>query len=624
MAEPDDETHLSLAATVPAGRGDWLRAAAAVLRKSGRLTDADEDARAIEFLNKATLEGLPIQALGTPDATQAHSTQGEQARHTPAIRPWPAGPWDIRSYLSDSDPDAAGDAALSDLAGGANSLWLRVGGGAVAPKQLERVLDGVHLDLAPVILHPSGDVFDMQASGEFAGLLGRLGVRAHPRTNLGCDPVSRFIRSPPSAETSQFKLEKPVRRSATRAIELGVRGFVVDATVAHEFGAGDAGELGYSLAVGVAVLRELENLELTPDEALQLVEFRYAATDDQFLTIAKFRAARLLWDRVAELIGAAADRPGQAQHAVTSRLMMTRHDSWTNLLRTTVAAFAAGVGGAESITALPFDTAIGIPDQLGRRLARNISHLLISESQVASTADPVGGAHAVEALTWELAGAGWAEFQRIEAAGSIVAVVTDGSLRRRWARSGSERAARIATRRQPITGLSEFAASAETLPVRRAAVDLDPQIRSWGAPFELMRDEEIPIPVFLATVGPVAAHAARASFIRNVLAAGGMTTVGGPVTGDDVLAEYRSAGAPGVVCLAGSDRAYQDLGSTLVQALRSAGAQRIMMAGKPSETMADVVDDHVAAGDDVVQFLRRTRRALGVTDPSATEPQVAK
>ena len=94
-------------------------------------------------------------------------------------------------------------------------------------------------------------------------------------------------------------------------------------------------------------------------------------------------------------------------------------------------------------------------DELGRRLARNICHLLISESHVASTADPAAGAHALEALTWELAEAGWAEFQRIEGAGSIVTAVTDGSLQQRWAQSGDERAARIATRRQPITGLSE-------------------------------------------------------------------------------------------------------------------------------------------------------------------------
>ena len=142
-------------------------------------------------------------------------------------------------------------------------MWLRVGGGAIAPKQLERVLDGVHLDLAPVVLQPSGHVFDMQASGEFAGLVRRLGVTAHPRTNLGCDPVSRFIRSRPSS--SELRLEKAVLPQRNAGNGIGGQRLCVDGTVAHEYGAGDAEELGYSLAAGVAVLRELENLKLEPD-----------------------------------------------------------------------------------------------------------------------------------------------------------------------------------------------------------------------------------------------------------------------------------------------------------------------------------------------------------------------
>ena len=107
--------------------------------------------------------------------------------------------------------------------------------------------------------------------------------------------------------------------------------------------------------------------------------------------------------------------------------MMTRYDPWVNLLRTTVAAFAAGVGGADAVTVLPFDTRLGVPDALGRRMARNISSLLISESHVAAVHDPAAGAHAVEMLTAELAEAGWAEFQRIEAAGGI-----SGRARRRF------------------------------------------------------------------------------------------------------------------------------------------------------------------------------------------------
>ena len=153
------------------------------------------------------------------------------------------------------------------------------------------------------------------------------------------------------------------------------------------------------------------------DEAASLIEFRYAATDEQFPTIAKLRAARRLWARVLEASGAA--ESAQRQHVVTSRAMMGRVDPWVNMLRGTVAAFAAGVGGADAITVVPFDEPLGLPDAFGRRIARNTSSLLIEESHVAAVTDPAGGSYAVEKLTDDLAVAGWAELGRIEADGGF-------------------------------------------------------------------------------------------------------------------------------------------------------------------------------------------------------------
>ena len=127
-----------------------------------------------------------------------------------------------------------------------------------------------------------------------------------------------------------------------------------------------------------------------------------------------------------ELSGAAPDNRQMVLHAVTSRPMMTKYDPWVNMLRTCVAAFAAGVGGADAVTVLPFDARLGLPDAFSRRIARNTSSLLVEESHVAKVADPAGGAFAVEKLTDDLAVAGWEELGRIEAAGGVV----DGARRR--------------------------------------------------------------------------------------------------------------------------------------------------------------------------------------------------
>ena len=109
-------------------------------------------------------------------------------------------------------------------------------------------------------------------------------------------------------------------------------------------------ELGYSLAAGAAYLRALVGAGFSVDEAAGQIDFRYAATDEQFVTIAKLRAARRLWSRVLELSGATPS--GQRQHAVTSRPMYSAFDPYVNMLRATVAAFAAGVGGAQAVTVL--------------------------------------------------------------------------------------------------------------------------------------------------------------------------------------------------------------------------------------------------------------------------------
>ncbi len=196
---------------------------------------------------------------------------------------------------------------------------------------------------------------------------------------------------------------------ARLALGAGVLAVVVDASAVHDRGASEAQELGWSIVAAARVLRVLEAAGIPVAKAAGLVEFRYAATDEQFLTIAKLRAARLLWARLLEVSGAGPeDAPlVQRQHAVTSRPMMSRYDPWVNMLRTTVAAFSATVGGADAVTVQPFDRPLGRPDAFGRRIARNQMALLNDESHVSAVTDPAGGAWAVERLTHDLALAGW-------------------------------------------------------------------------------------------------------------------------------------------------------------------------------------------------------------------------
>jgi methylmalonyl-CoA mutase len=605
--------HLSLLA---GGRehstAEWEKAAADVLRKAGRMSADDPDALVHDKLTRTTLDGVAVPPLGTPDTLAGLPATGEPGA-APYVRgttlSTPEEGWDIRAHLGDPDPARAAAAALDDLENGATSLWLRLGRGGLSVDDLSQVLEKVYVDLAPVVLDCPSD--PVGAAEAFCALLADRGVEPASGTSLGGDPLGTAgLRG----HRSRLPHAEVVGRLAALAQQHRTVALTVDATLVNDAGGTDAHELGYSLAAGSAYLRMLVAGGLDVATAAGLVDFRYAVTDEQLTSIAKLRAARRLWHRVLELSGAP-EAAGQRQHAVTSRAMMTKYDPWVNMLRGTVAAFAAGVGGASSVTVLPFDTAIGLPDAFSRRIARNTSSLLVHEAHVARVTDPAGGSYAIEKLTDDLAAAGWAEFRRIDAEGGAIAIGQDGNdfLDRIWREGAKPRYAAVATRRRAVTGVNEFPNLDEQLPERRPFPEAatEGEVNRYGIHFENLRDEPATTPVFVATMGTVAQHTARATFVHNLLAAGGVAAVdAGPAAGpDDVLDAY--AGQP-VVTLAGPDRLYEQWGTELVAALRSAGASYVVLAGKPGPTTVpeDQVDDHCAQGVDALAFLHRVREEL--------------
>jgi len=598
MANP---VHVPLADEQVVGAADWEAATASVLHKLRRLAEDAPDGDVWSALTHTTLDGLAITPLGTPAVEVPDPGLPGAApftRGAGTARDAELDGWDVRAWFADPDLDATVDHVHTDLENGVNSLWLAVGDGAIPVKALATVLERVFVDLAPVVL----DAPDapLEAAQALDAVFADKAVTPAAGTNYGADPIGAAVRG----------LGEPDLSVAVAVAQLasarGTRGIVVDATAVHDVGASDVQELAYSLATGVAYLRALVAAGLSIDDAAAQIDFRYAATDEQFVTIAKLRAARRLWSRVLEL--SAATPAGQRQHAVTSRPMYSAYDPYVNMLRATVAAFAAGVGGAEAVTALPFDEPLGLPVPFSRRIARNISSLLISESHVGTVADAGGGSHLVEQLTDEVAQAGWSLFGELDADGGIVAALADGRLHDRIDEVVTERERLIGTRARPLTGVSEFPNLHEERPERRPYGREFP-VRRWGASYEALRAEPVSTPVFVATLGTVAQHTARASFMSNLLAAGGVAVEVAGATGDvaDVLAAYDKAGKPNVVALAGPDGLFSERGAETIEALRGAGARHVILAGTPRDLR---VDDSAAMGVDALAFLRRTREAL--------------
>ncbi|MFE3167251.1 methylmalonyl-CoA mutase family protein [Streptomyces sp. NPDC059224] len=597
---PDDG--LSLAAEFPdATHEQWQHLVAGVLRKSGREVsgEAAEDA-----LSTTLEDGLRTRPLYTARDTAPDPGLPGFAPFVRGGRPEgsTAGGWDIRQRHATA-PDGA---LLADLENGVTSLWLLAGQGGIPVSGLARALDGVYLDLAPVVLDAGREVAG--AAAELFRLYDEKGVDPEAvRGNLGADPLGFEART---GESLDFA---PVAALARRCAEEfpGLRAVTVDALPYHEAGGSAGQELGASLATGVAYLRALTEAGLDVEQALGQLEFRYAATADQFLTIARLRAARRLWARVAEVSGA----PGagaQVQHAVTSPVMMSRRDPWVNMLRTTVATLAAGVGGADAVTVLPFDHALGLPDAFARRIARNTSTILVEESHLARVVDPAGGSWYVERLTDELAHAGWEYFRSIERDGGQAAVLRSGRLRTDLATTWAERSKKLARRREPVTGVSEFPHLAERTPVREPAPEPPsgglPRVRRDEAYEELRARSDAHLAatgarprIYLATIGPAAAHTARAGFAANLFQAGGIE----PVT----EGSFEESGATEAV-LCSSDALYAEQAEPTARSLKDAGAGHVFLAGRGEYAG---VDGHVFAGCDAVAVLSETLDRMGVS-----------
>jgi len=584
----------------------WQDAVAGVLAKSRRVDPAELGPEPQRLLETTTYDGVTVNPLyGIRDERPEVPLPGEFpfVRGGSSTRDVTTG-WLVSAQFG-GDAAATGygtatkvnERILNGLENGVGALWLRVGGTDLPVESLGAALENVLLDLAPVTL---------DARAETVAATAALYAVVDSRSDLADpDAVRLFLGAAPL--TSEFSgradttVPEAVELAVVAAERTGtVRALTVDGTAFHDAGASDAEELAASVAAGLAYVRELITAGLSPEQALGQIEFRLAATDDQFQTIAKFRAGRQVWARIAQVVGA--PEAGNApQHAVTSAAMMAQRDPWVNMLRTTLAAFGAGIGGADAVTVLPFDAALptgalGVSEGFAARIARNTQLLLLEESNLGRVLDPAAGSWYVEELTAQIAAKAWEFFQEIEAAGGYRAALESGLVAERIAATRAHREDDIAHRRTALTGINEFPNLAEA-PLPAGAADAGTFAARYAAPFEALRDRSDVYlaahgarpKVLLAPLGPVAEHNGRSTFAANLMASGGIETVNpGPLdlTGDAVAAAVSGSGAS-IAILCGTDARYGQEAATATAALRAAGITTVLLAG-PEKAVGDV------------------------------------
>jgi methylmalonyl-CoA mutase len=629
MTSETEDLHLA-ADFPPASYDDWRKLVDGVLKGAP-----------FEKLIAKTSDGLRIE----PIYPRAHGTAPIPGR----VR---AAPWQIMQRIDHPDAAIANAQALHDLENGATGLVLVFAGA-----------NGAH----GFGLEPSAEVVDKLLDGIFIDAGIAIELQVGPQSRMAAVHVAEYVQRKgldPAACDIRFGLDPigacavwgsspytwpEIATAVTGAIRglagLGFKGpfAVADGRVIHDAGGSEAQELAFVLATGVTYLRALEAAGVALEDASGMIYARLAADADQFLTLAKFRALRLLWARIEQACGLAPKPLFVA--AETAWRMLTRRDPYVNMLRATMATFSAGLAGANAVTVLPHTLALGLPDPFARRVARNTQLVLLEESNLAKVPDPAAGCGGIETLTQQLCEAAWALFQETERAGGAFASLEQSLIQRKVAATRGLREQNIARRKEVLTGATEFpnlheadvavldAKPVVVAPYGEAKFKFDalPPMR-LAAPFEILRDRSDQIlkdtgarpKIFLANLGTAADFTARATFAKSFFETGGIEAIDfipplpmGDVKDFTALAAAFKASGAALACLCSSDKVYAGQAVAAAKALQAAGPRHIYLAGRPGEQEAALraagIGDFIFAGGDALTVLREAYRLTEAT-----------
>jgi methylmalonyl-CoA mutase len=363
-------------------------------------------------------------------------------------------------------------------------------------------------------------------------------------------------------------------------------------------GADAADELAAALSTGAAYLEQLLHQGFQLAAAAKHVAFQVSVGRDTFAELAKVRALRVCWQKVLAAAGLSSTGSDRTViHAVCSTRTLTQNDPWVNMLRGTTQVFAAVLGGADLVTPLPFDRALGTVSDLAQRVARNTGLVLREESSLGKVADPAAGSYYLETLTDQLAREAWKRFQLFEREGGAPAMRAAGKLAARFEASWRARLADVARRKAPVLGVSECANVDEKLPSTPKAV---PELgHRESEAFEPLRAGAAG-EVALVTLGSFSESRARAGFAANLFSAGGFKT---RETSEDPRG--------GIACLCGTDDRYAAEAVARAKSLKANGVKKVLLAGKPGTLEAALreagVDAFIFLGCDVVATLAEVR-----------------
>lgn len=450
--------------------------------------------------------------------------------------------WYVRQEINAADPVEVNKKALDVLNRGVDSLSFRIPGDCVSAEFVEKLLDGILCDIVEVNFNTC-----KRHTLQLAEILdGYFTAHGYDKTKItgsfDWDPMEKIVMHGMDV--------RPILSFAPKLVEAmkeypRFRPISVNAVALNNAGAYIVQELGYALAWGNEYLNQLIEAGIDTDLAAQSIKFNLGVSENFFMELSKFRAARLLWAEIVKQYEPKDDASCQmCVNAITSQYNMTLFDSYVNLLRSQTESMSAALAGVHSIEVTPFDAAYETPNDFSERIARNQQLLLKEESHFDKVVDPGAGSYFIEELTTSLANEGWKIFLGVEADGGFLETIQKGTIQDDINATNAKRHEAAAKRKEFILGTNQFPNFTEKSEGKQS---LNHSCGCGGGshhhetPFKAIETtrlaadyEDLRIQVensghvptaFMLTIGNLAMRQARAQFSCNFLACAGYKVV---------------------------------------------------------------------------------------------------
>ena len=577
-----------------------------------------------------TSEGFSVQPFYRKEDVEKLQTPNALPGEYPFVRgnKKDDNTWYIRQEIDAADASAANIKAKDVLNKGIDSLSFKIPGKAVSAEFVEQLLDGIYCDCVELNFCTC-----KRHSVELAQLLvSYFEAKGHDKEkivgSIDWDPMEKIVMKGKDVE--------PLLQFAPALVDAlkdypNFRCIAVNSVSLNNSGAYIIQELGYALAWGNEYLQQLVDAGVEPTLAASKIKFNMGISENYFMEIAKFRAARMLWAQIVKQYEPKCDCACKmCVNAVTTSYNMTIFDAHVNLLRSQTETMSAALAGVHSIVVTPFDAAYETPDDFSERIARNQQLLLKEECHFDTVVDPSAGSYYIEELTTSLATEAWKIFLKVEEEGGFLAAIKAGTVQDDINATNEKRHTLAAQRREFILGTNQFPNFNEKsdgkMPLEQScgcghkdeSVYKAVSASRLAADFEALRiatekAEKQPV-AFMLTIGNLVWRQARAQFSCNFLATAGYKVVDnlGFNTVEEGVDAALAAGAD-IVVLCSSDDEYAQYAVPAYKYLD--GRAMFVVAGAPAcsdELKAAGIENFIHVKVNQLETLRMYNEKLGI------------